>query len=66
MPCEIKELVVNTTINEDNTSNAISNNELKESDIVRLINAEIVKAKPKIINDCIDHFNENTRIYKQR
>ena len=66
MPCEIKELVVNTTINENNSSKNIINSEIKESDIVQLINVEINKAKPKIISDCIDHLNENNRIYQQR
>ena len=66
MPCEIKELVVNTTINENKSSENIINSDIKESDIVRLINAEINKAKPKIISDCIDHLNENNRIYQQR
>tara|TARA_Y100000766_G_scaffold242670_1_gene221089 strand:- start:204 stop:404 length:201 start_codon:yes stop_codon:yes gene_type:complete len=66
MPCEIKELVVNTTINENNSSENIINSEVNESDIIRLINAEINKAKPKIISDCIDHLNENNRIYQQR
>ena len=65
MPCEIKELVVNTTINENKSSENIINSDIKESDIVRLINAEINKAKPKIISNCIDHLNENNRIYQQ-
>ena len=66
MPCEIKELVVNTTINENNSSDTSISSEIKESDIIRLINAEINKAKFKIISDCIDHLNENKRIYQQR
>ena len=41
MPCEIKELVVNTTINENNSSDTSFSSEIKESDIIRLINAEI-------------------------
>jgi hypothetical protein len=71
MPCEIKELVVNTTINEESNSNSISGSpgngeQLNEAYLIDLINREISRAKSKIINDCIDHFNENNRLISQR
>jgi hypothetical protein len=70
MPCEIKELVINTTINQDLSTNENDKTDqdstVNESYLLHLINAEINKAKPKIINDCIDHFNENNRIHNQR
>ena len=71
MPCEIKELVINTTINEESnldsgSGNEISGDQLNENYLIELINREISRAKPKIINDCIDHFNENNRLISQR
>jgi hypothetical protein len=71
MPCEIKELVINTTINQDSSPSRSSNEELsgeklKESYLLSLIHKEINKAKVKIISDCIDQFNENNRLINQR
>jgi hypothetical protein len=71
MPCEIKELVINTTINQDSLPSRSSNEELsgeklKESYLLSLIHKEINKAKVKIISDCIDQFNENNRLINQR
>ena len=71
MPCEIKELVINTTINQDSSPSRSSNEELsgeklKESYLLSLIHKEVNKAKVKIISDCIDQFNENNRLINQR
>lgn len=71
MPCEIKELVINTTINQDSspsrsTNEELSGEKLKESYLLSLIHKEINKAKVKIISDCIDQFNENNRLINQR
>ena len=71
MPCEIKELVINTSINQDSSPSRSSNEELsgeklKESYLLSLIHKEINKAKVKIISDCIDQFNENNRLINQR
>ena len=59
MPCEIKELVINTTINQDSSpsrsiNEELSGEKLKESYLLSLIHKEINKAKVKIISDCID------------
>ena len=71
MPCEIKELVINTTINQDSSpsrsiNEELSGEKLKESYLLSLIHKEINKAKVKIISDCIDQFNENNRLINQR
>ena len=69
MPCEIKELVINTSISES-TSTIINKdsvfNSKSESYFRMLIKEEININRDKIINDCIDILNENKRLINQR
>lgn len=69
MPCEIKELVINTSISES-TSTIINKdsvfNSKSESYFRMLIKEEININREKIINDCIDILNENKRLINQR
>ena len=69
MPCEIKELVINTSISE--STSTITNkdsvfNSKSESYFRMLIKEEININREKIINDCIDILNENKRLINQR
>jgi hypothetical protein len=69
MPCEIKELVINTSISES-TSTIINKdsgfNRKSESYFRMLIKEEININRDQIINDCIDILNENKRLINQR
>ena len=69
MPCEIKELVINTSISE--SSSSAINSDLgfsseTETYFRMLIKEEISMNRDKIINDCIDILNENKRLINQR
>ena len=67
MPLEIKELVVNTSINQKKHSD--SNNvpsTFSESYLRELIKDELAQHKNKIIIDCIDKLNEHNRLVNQR
>lgn len=71
MPCEIKELVINTTINQTDSSHSVGNdssenNSFDESYLRKLVADEINKARGKIIQDTVEVFNENNRLNGQR
>ncbi len=66
MPCEIKELVINTTVNQTDSSYSFGDNSSDESYLRKLIAEEINKAKGKIIQDTIEVFYENNRLTGQR
>jgi|TARA_B110000967_G_C18525333_1_gene383092 hypothetical protein len=69
MPCEIKELVINTSISESSSSAINSDlgfNSETETYFRMLIKEEISMNRDKIINDCIDILNENKRLINQR
>lgn len=69
MPCEIKELVINTSISE--SSSSLTKTDLgfssdTETYFRMIIKEEISMNRDKIINDCIDILNENKRLINQR
>ena len=71
MPCEIKELVINTTINQTDSSHSVGNDSSEnnfsdESYLRKLVADEINKARGKIIQDTVEVFNENNRLNGQR
>ena len=69
MHCEIKELVINTSISESSSSAINSDlgfNSETETYFRMLIKEEISMNRDKIINDCIDILNENKRLINQR
>ena len=69
MPCEIKELVINTSISESSSSKISSDlgfSSYTETYFRMLIKEEISMNRDKIINDCIDILNENKRLINQR
>jgi|TARA_B100000768_G_C11284567_1_gene381345 hypothetical protein len=69
MPCEIKELVINTSISESSSSEINSDlgfSSDTETYFRMLIKEEISMNRDKIINDCIDILNENKRLINQR
>jgi len=69
MPCEIKELVINTSISESSSSKISSDlgfSSDTETYFRMLIKEEISMNRDKIINDCIDILNENKRLINQR
>lgn len=69
MPCEIKELVINTSISESSSSLTKTDLEFSsdtETYFRMIIKEEISMNRDKIINDCIDILNENKRLINQR
>tara|TARA_Y100000385_G_C12977253_1_gene586743 strand:+ start:207 stop:416 length:210 start_codon:yes stop_codon:yes gene_type:complete len=69
MPCEIKELVIKTSISESSSSEISSDlgfSSDTETYFRMLIKEEISMNRDKIINDCIDILNENKRLINQR
>ena len=69
IPCEIKELVINTSISESSSSKISSDlgfSSDTETYFRMLIKEEISMNRDKIINDCIDILNENKRLINQR
>ena len=67
MPLEIKELIVNASISQNNNSSKNDDRQISDESYIRkLIKEEIFLHKNKIISDCIDKLSESNKLMNQR